>query len=578
MNLFNKLFSYVPEKKIFGIFSIILSLISSVVLMLPFWYLWQFLLSVMVTHDFSKAKFYAMIMVGLLISYLIIYILAVMCSHLLAFRLESNLRKTGTKHLLNASFSFFDTTSSGKIRKLIDNNAAQTHMIVAHLIPDLTSAFSTSILMFVLLFIIDWQLGILLVLAMVFSFMLVKLMYGEKRFMEIYQKSLERMNSEAVEYVRGMQVLKIFRTTIDSYKSFYDSIKEYSQMAYNYSKSCRTGYVLFQVILNLFITFTIPIAIIFINRGESSSLVLAKVIFFACFEGLVFISFMKIMYVGMYQFQAKSAVEKLEALFSDMESKKIIHGNESSFENFNIEFKDVTFKYEENFVLQNLNFSLQEGKTYALAGSSGGGKSTIAKLISGFYSLDGGKILIGGKEINSYSEEALVNNIAFVFQNAKLFKTSIFDNVKIARPSATRDEVLEALHLAQCDDILDKFKERENTIIGSKGVHLSGGEIQRIAVARVILKNAKIVILDEASAAADPENEYELQKAFSNMMKGKTVIMIAHRLSSIKNVDEILVIENGNVLERGSHKALMDLNGKYKMLQELYSKANSWRV
>ena len=221
---------------------------------------------------------------------------------------------------------------------------------------------------------------------------------------------------------------------------------------------------------------------------------------------------------------------------------------------------------------------MQEGKTYALAGSSGGGKSTIAKLISGFYSLDGGKILIGGKEINSYSEDALVNNIAFVFQNAKLFKTSIFDNVKIARPSATRDEVLEALHLAQCDDILDKFKERENTIIGSKGVHLSGGEIQRIAVARVILKNAKIIILDEASAAADPENEYELQKAFSNMMKGKTVIMIAHRLSSIKNVDEILVIENGNVLERGSHKALMDLNGKYKMLQELYSKANSWRV
>lgn len=578
MNLFNKLFSYVPEKKIFGIFSIILSLISSVVLMLPFWYLWQFLLSVMVAHDFSKAKFYAIIMVALLISYLLIYILAVMCSHLVAFRLESNMRKRGTRHLLNASFSFFDTTSSGKIRKLIDNNATQTHMIVAHLIPDLTSAFSISVLMFVLLFIIDWQLGILLVIATLFSFMLVKLMYGEKRFMEIYQKSLEKMNSEAVEYVRGMQVLKIFRTTINSYKSFYDSIKEYSQMAYNYSKSCRTGYVLFQVILNLFITFTIPFAIIFINRGESSSLVLAKVIFFACFEGLFFISFMKIMYVGMYQFQAKSAVEKLEALFSDMESKKITHGNESSFENFNIEFKDVTFKYEENFVLQNLNFSLQEGKTYALAGSSGGGKSTIAKLISGFYSLDGGKILIGGKEINSYSEEALVNNIAFVFQNAKLFKTSIFDNVKIARPSATRDEVLEALHLAQCDDILDKFKERENTIIGSKGVHLSGGEIQRIAVARVILKNAKIIILDEASAAADPENEYELQKAFSNMMKGKTVIMIAHRLSSIKNVDEILVIENGNVLERGSHKALMDLNGKYKMLQELYSKANSWRV
>ena len=578
MELYKKLFGYAPEKRGLGIAAVILAALSSAALIAPFRYLWNFLYAVTVNGDNSEAWRDALIIAGLLVAYMLIYFASLMCSHLFAFRIESNLRRTGLKHLLKASFSFFDTASSGRVRKIIDDNAAQTHMILAHLMPDITVAVVVPVLMYALMFFLDWQLGILLVTATIIALLLMKLMYGERKFMEIYQKALERLNSEAVEYVRGMQVIKIFRATIDSYKSLYNAIKEYSEMAYNYTKSCRIGFVLFQVILSLFITATIPLAIIFLNKGADPHVILVKIIFFACFEGLIFLSFMKIMWVGMYQFQAKNAVDKLESLFSDMESKKLSHGTETQFANFDIAFQNVSFKYDETDILKDLSFSLEAGKTYALVGSSGGGKSTIAKLISGFYSIDGGEIRIGGKNIASYSEDALVKNIAFVFQNAKLFKASIFENVRMARPEATKDEVMEALHLAQCDDILAKFAERENTMIGSQGVHLSGGETQRIAVARVILKNASIVILDEASAAADPENEYELQKAFSNMMKGKTVIMIAHRLSSIKNVDEILVVEHGKIIERGSDRELSEQGGKYSQLQKLYAQANSWQV
>ncbi|MEL3902458.1 MAG: ATP-binding cassette domain-containing protein [Treponema phagedenis] len=302
-------------------------------------------------------------------------------------------------------------------------------------------------------------------------------------------------------------------------------------------------------------------------------------IFFVCFEGILLITLYKLMYVGMNHGLAKMAVDKLKDLFTKMEAKKVSFGTEENFAHYNIEFKNVSFKYEKDFVLKDLSFTLDAGKTYAFVGSSGGGKSTIAKLISGFYSLDGGEILIGEKPLSHYSEKALTAKIGFVFQNAKLFnKMSLYENVHLAKPSASRAEVMDAFEKAQCNDILEKFPEKENTIIGTTGVHLSGGEIQRIAIARVMLKNPEIIILDEASAAADPENEYEIQKAFSNLMKGKTVIMIAHRLSSIVNVDEILVVEDGQIIERGSHAELMAGETKYRHFQDLYAKANDWRI
>lgn len=579
MGIYKRLFKYTPEKLYCLILSCLFSVISTVCSIAPYWFLWKFLKSVLVDKDYSGGKFYAIVIVSLLIVYTVFYFFSLWFSHLLGFRLEANLRKVGVKHLMKASFSFFDLNPSGKIRKIIDNNAQETHMAVAHLIPDNIAALLTPILMMVVVFLVDFQLGILLLIVTIIGGILMKLMMGDKAFMERYSQSLERLNAESVEYVRGMQIIKIFRNTIESFKNFHSAIVDYSKLAYSYSKSCRPFWVFFQVLFNLFLVFTIPVGIFYMNRGASPDLILAKIVFYVCFAGLLFNCFLRVMYVGMFNFKAKQVLDTLETLFDEMEKKAVPYGNENHFDHFDIEFKDVSFGYNEELVIKDLSFQLKEKKVYAFVGPSGGGKSTIAKLISGFYKINGGEILIGGKSLSAYTQEALMKNIAFVFQNTKLFtKMSIFENVKLGNPNATDKEVLEALHLACCDDILAKFKDREHTIIGSKGVHLSGGEVQRVAIARAILKNANIVILDEASAAADPENEYEIQRAFSNLMKNKTVIMIAHRISSIKNVDEILVIDNGLITERGSDQELQKKNGVYSKLQNLFEKANDWRV
>lgn len=578
MGIYKRLFGYAPEKIGYAYLSVFLSILSAFLTIAPFWYLWKFLEELIINRDLAGSRSYAVLIVILMLAYGVTYFFAVAATHLVAFRLETNLRKAGIDHLMKASFAFFDLNPSGKVRKIIDDNAAETHMIVAHLIPDLVLAILTPIIMIITTFFVDIKLGILLGIMVIVAIIQVKGMTGNQEFMKGYMEALERMNSEAVEYVRGMQVLKIFRTTIYSFKSFYDSIIRYSKFALDYSNSCRRPFVTFQVLLNLFVCVTIPVGILLLGRGMSWEELLAKVIFFACFAGTMFTCIMRIMYVGMYQFQAAQAVNKLEGLFEEMSKGALSYGTEERFDDFSIEFKNVSFAYEEEEVLRNVSFKLDGNRTYALVGSSGGGKSTIAKLTSGFYKVDQGEILIGGKNIENYSEQALMKNIAFVFQNTKLFKMSIYDNVKLGDPSAEDESILRALELAQCNEILDKFKDREHTMIGSKGVHLSGGETQRIAIARAILKDANIIILDEASAAADPENEYELQQAFSNLMKGKTVLMIAHRLSSIRNVDEILVVDHGDIVERGSDAELMASGGRYKKLQDMFSRANDWRV
>ena len=568
MDTYKRLLKYTPEKIHCAYISMVCATLGVASQMGAFWFLWKFLYALLVTKNVTDGSMYATVIVSLLAGYSVVYFCALWASHVLGFRLESNLRKTAINHLMNASFAFFDMNPSGKIRKLIDDNAQETHI----------SALFTPIFMFIIVFAVDVKLGLLLLAVALIGGAQMMFMMGNKDFMRKYQAALERMNAEAVEYVRGMQIVKIFRSTVESFKAFYEAITGYSDLAYKYTLSCRTPYVMFQVLFNLFAVFTIPAAIYFMNKGADANLIIAKIVFFVCIAGVLFSAFMRVMYVGMYNFQAKSVVDKLENLFADMEKDNLEHGTEETFENFGIEFKNVSFGYTEEKILNDVSFTLEPNKTYALVGSSGGGKSTIAKLISGFYKINSGEILIGGKNISSYSRNALMRSIAFVFQTSKLFKTSIFENVKMGNKNASDEEVMNALRLARCEDILAKFPEREKTVIGSKGVHLSGGEIQRVAIARAILKNADIIILDEASAAADPENEYEIQQAFSNLMKNKTVIMIAHRLSSIKNVDEILVVEDGNIAERGSDAELMQKGGKYSRLQGLYSKANEWRV
>ncbi len=578
MDIYKKLFKYVPDKKYLIYSGIFMSMVSSALSILPYWFLYKFLNEFILLKNFEKAQYYAFIIFIIMVLQSLIYYFAAWLTHLFAFRLESNLRKKGIEHLMNASFYFFDVNQSGRIRKIIDDNATDTHMIVAHLIPDITLALITPILLFVIMFSVDIYLGIATVILTILSAIFTVLMYGDIKFMDKYNKSLERVNSESVEYVRGMQVLKIFKASIFSFKSFYDSIIDYSKSAYEYSKSCKNPFVIFQIILLGAGAYIIPFAIM-ISKGTQNNLeVMIKLIFFTCFIGTLFSCYMRIMHLGMHQYMASQAVDKLETLFGEMEENGIKYGTDTYFKDYNIEFKNVSFKYDDKFILENLSFKLNENKTYALVGSSGGGKSTIAKLISGFYKIDEGEILIGDKNITNYSRESLMNNISFVFQNSKLFKTTIFENVKIGNENASYEEVMKALKMARCDDILDKFKTRENTIIGSKGVYLSGGEIQRIAIARAILKDAKIIILDEASAASDPENEHEIQLAFSNLIKEKTVIIIAHRLSSIKNVDEILVVDKGQIIERGTDTELLKNNGRYKFLQDLFSQANEWRI
>ena len=578
MNVYKRLFKYVPEKIYCAYISAGLAVLSAALSILPYWFLWKFLHSLIAAKNFADSQQYAMLIVGVMLAQGLIHFGALWASHLLAFRLETNLKTEGINHLMKASFAFFDTNASGTIRKTIDDNTQETHMIVAHLIPDNITAFLMPFLMIGVMFAVDYRLGILLIVVTLIGAAQVRWMFGEQSFMKIYKASLDKMNAEAVEYVRGMQVIKIFKSTVQSFKNFYDSIMMYSKYSIEYVYSCRTPFVIFQVIFNIIIAIVVPFAIIALHRGEAAAEVLTRVIFFAAFGGVMFAALMRIMYVGMYQMQAQMVVDKFEEIFESMKKDGLEHGARETFDNFDIEFRNVSFKYAKDYVLKDVSFHLAEHQTYALVGSSGGGKSTIAKLISGFYKINEGSILIGGHDIAEYSEKALLSTIAFVFQNAKLFKTSIFENVHIGNPSASHEEVMKALEEARCGDILDKFPERENTIIGAKGVHLSGGETQRIAIARAILKNADIIILDEASAAADPENEYEIQQAFSNLMKNKTVIMIAHRLSSIRSVDEILVIDSGTVIERGSDADLMQKDGQYRRLQEMYAHANAWRV
>ena len=577
LTVYKKILSYVPKERYLAYIGILLSMLSVVFKVWGYYYLSKFLIEIIVYNNIENAKYYGFCIVGLLIIGITLYGIAGLVTHVLGFRLETNLRKYGIEGLSKASFSFFDTHPSGKTRKIIDDNATDTHMIVAHLIPDNAGAILMPILLLVLGFFVSLKVGIILIILSIVGGISLSMMTGEKEFMKIYQESLETLSSETVEYVRGIQVIKIFGISVESFKALNTAIKNYSKYSLEYAMSCKRGFVGFQWFFFSFIAMVIPILLLFFNI-EDPKMLAVELIMVLFLSGALFVSLMAIMYVSMYAFMGQSVVEKLESIFEEMNSNKLTFGSNEEFENYNITFENVSFGYTDKKIINDLSFSLEENKSYALVGSSGSGKSTIAKLISGFYKVDSGVIKIGDKSISSYTEEALINNIAFVFQNVKLFKTSIYDNVKIGKADASYEEVMAAMNLAGCNSILGKFSEREQTQIGTKGVYLSGGEKQRIAIARAILKDAKIIIMDEASAAVDPENEYELQRAFSNLIKDKTVIMIAHRLPSIRSVDEILVMDNGEIIERGTDRELMALDGEYKKLQSLYNKANEWRV
>lgn len=578
MKVYKKLFQYVSDYKIIGYLSIIISGISAFVMIFAYYLIYKFLREIIINDNYENASYFATTIVILLTLSALLYLISGIVSHKFAFRLETNLRKRGIDGLTDSSFRFFDLNSSGYIRKTIDDNAVKTHTAVAHMLPDNSQALLIPILSIVLSFVISVNVGIVIIILTIVSGLILKGMMGNAEFMKLYQASLDRLSSETVEYIRGMQVIKIFGTKLKSFKALHNSIKDYAQYAYDYSISCKKPYVIYQLIfLGLIAIISIPISF-FLTGVNDPKLFALELIMIFFLSGVIMVSFMKIMWASMNLFNANYAIQSLENLYCKMQEDKLKYGKREKFENYNIEFDNVSFSYGDNKVFENLSFTLEENKTYALVGHSGSGKSTIAKLLSGFYKVDGGSIKIGGYPLEEYTKETIIRNISFVFQDSKLFKKSIYENVALADENATKEEVMKAMKLAGCDEIIEKFKDRENTVIGSKGVYLSGGEKQRIAIARAILKKSPIVVMDEASASVDADNEYKLQKAFKNLMKGKTVIMIAHRMTSIKNVDKIFVLENGKIVEIGDNESLLKKQGLYSRLLNLYETANDWRI
>ena len=503
-----------------------------------------------------------------------IYFAGLMCTHLAAFRVATNMRKAAAAHLIDLP--------SGRLRKQIDDNAALTETLLAHTIPDAVGGIVTPILAVGLLFVFDWRMGLACLIPMIIGLVcLMTMMTGRgMKFFEEYQRAGERISAEATEYVRGIPVVKVFQQTVYSFKSFHTAILSYRDLASGYAMMCRMPYTLFTVVLNAMFLLLMPLGMVLVGGAADGWAVLADLVFYIFFAPQLAFMMERLMYAVNAQMEAAEAVNKLEAILRESPLPEPAADSGSKPADRGISFENVTFSYDgaDRPALTNVSFHLPQGEAWALVGPSGGGKTTIARLIPRFFDVQAGAVLLGGRDVRSIPTAELMEQISFVFQEVRLFKKSIRDNIRAARPSATEDEILRAAQLAQCGDILGKTPGGLDAVIGAKGVYLSGGEMQRIALARAILKDAPIVVLDEASSFADPENEAKIQKAFEALMKGKTVLMIAHRLSTVRNMDRILVIRDGEIAEEGKHNELLEKGGVYAAMWEEYQKAAQWKV
>lgn len=579
-----RLFEFAGSYRILLILSWILSGLSSVLSIVPFICIWFVIRDLLrVLPDFSQAgqtAAFGWLAVGFAIASIALYFAALLCSHLAAFRVEKNMRKEAMHKIVNLPLGYFNTNTSGKLRKVIDDNAGLTHAFLAHQLPDMSGAIVMPLAILAVFFIFDWRLGLVCLLPPLLSLFFLKRMMGGTRAdrMNHYLNALEEMNTAAVEYVRGIPVVKVFQQTVYSFKSFHKSIFKYWQFASDFALSCRVPFVGFIVTINLPALLLIPIGILFSLTAADYQGFLLDLIFYMLFVPLCISMMSKIMRMGESIMVAQEAVGRV---YEIIQAKTLAAGSlKGSMKDTGICFENVTFTYPGNQqpAVDQVSFTVPQGKTYALVGASGGGKTTLASLVPRFWDVTGGSVSIGGIDVREIQEKDLMQKVAFVFQNTKLFKASLLSNICAAKPEASREEALAAAHLAQCDDILAKMPQGIDTVVGTGGVYLSGGEQQRIALARAILKDAPIIILDEATAFADPENEYQIQKAFEHLTAGKTVLMIAHRLSSITNVDCILVMQQGRIVEQGSHKHLVKQQGVYASMWQEYQTSVSWKV
>lgn len=584
-NKFIRLLNYSGNYKYLTIVGMFLSALSAICLLVPFVYIWDVVNALLaVAPDFTKAQnldVYAINAFTFAVLGIILNFFGLMGTHLSAFKNEKNMKDAAIKHLLKLPLGYFSNHTSGGLRKIIDYSTAKTEIFLAHQLFDLTGAIMTPIVFLILLFSFDWRLGLICLIPIILCFVFMYPMFSKesRNSMEKYEKYLEEMNGEAVEYVRGIPVTKAFQQSIYSFKNFINAIKNYGKFSAEYSMSTHIPMTAFTVSINGFFALLIPAGILLAGSVVDVKF-FANFMFYIIFTPICAVMMMKIMTVSQDWMLASCALDSIESILN--ENPLVDPINPQKPKNHSIEFEGVYFDYEnadgDEHILNDVNLKINENETVALVGPSGGGKTTIASLIPRFWDVNQGSIKVGDVDVRSISTKELMKNISFVFQNTTLFKDSIYNNVAIGRKGASRDDVKKALSLTQCDDIIDELPDGINTVIGSEGTYLSGGQQQRIALARAVLKDAPIIILDEATALADPENEYLIQKAISEITKDKTVIMIAHRLSSVKNVDKIYVVENGRIVEEGNHHTLIDSGGIYSRMWDEFNQSIQWKV
>lgn len=584
MSTLKKLQHYTGNRKFLLPVSMALSALSSLAAMVPFILIWLIVRELFSTDGIVQASgsivTYAWWAAGTAVGSVLLYFAGLMTSHLAAFRLEANLRKEAMRKIVRMPLGFFDNTTSGRIRKIIDDNASITHGFVAHQLPDLAATILVPVVAGILIFVFDWRLGIAGMIPVIACMLVMGFMMGTKgrEFMESYMTSLEEMNTEAVEYVRGIPVVKVFQQTIYSFKNFHKSIMNYNKMVFNYTKMWEKPMSAYTVMINGFVFVLAPVAILLIGYSGSYAEVLLNFFLFVLITPVFSQSIMKSMYMNQALGQAREAIGRLENLTSY--DTLPVPAVAMPLTKSDIRFEKVTFCYpgSDQNAVDGISFHVPQGKTVALVGASGSGKTTIARLVPRFWEVTEGTVLIGGMDVKDIDPKELMKNISFVFQNTRLFKTTLWENIVYGNPGATVEEVQRVVDMARCRDIIEKQPLGLETRIGTEGTYLSGGEQQRIILARAILKNAPIVVLDEATAFADPENEHLIHKALAELTKGKTVLMIAHRLTSITDADNILVIDRGRIVEQGTHRHLLNQQGIYTHMWNEYRQSVRWTI
>ena len=578
----SRLLGYAEGHRFLLYASWVLSAGSALLALVPFWYIWKILEEVLaVAPHFAQAQHlveYGWLAVGSSVLAVLVYIAGLMCSHMGAFRVATNLRIQAMEHIVTLPLGLAEAFGSGKLRKIVNESSGATETYLAHQLPDRAGAIATPCGLLVLLFVFDWRLGLLSLVPVALGFLIMVRMTGAgmQEKMKEYQNALDEMANQAVEYVRGIPVVKTFGQTIHSFRQFKDSIDRYRVWVIAYTKELRAPMLWYTTAINGVFAFLIAGGLA-LTQGGGDQAFLLDLLFYIIITPVIALTLTRIMFQSENAMIVDDALQRIDSVLhlaplpEPAQPKAPMDGS--------LALERVHFAYDgEHEVIRDLSLTIPAGRTVALVGPSGGGKSTLAYLLARYFDPQKGVVRIGGVDARQMDKETRMNTVSFVFQNSRLLKASILENVRLGRPSATREEVLRALDLAQCRDILDKLPQGMDTVIGAGGTYLSGGEQQRIAIARVILQDAPIVLMDEATAFADPDNESKVQAAFANLAQGKTVMMIAHRLSTVRNVDRIYVIRDGRVAEQGTYQDLMAQNGLFRQMWDNYQTAAQWKV